>query len=388
MYARSAEPALRRLLGWYPVVVIAGPRQSGKTTLVRACLPEMPYASLEDPDLRGFAAADPRGFLARYPDGAVLDEVQRAPELFSSVQTRVDETGRSGQFVLTGSQQFGLHSGVAQSLAGRAGALTLLPFTIAEVAPHRPALAVEDYLLHGLYPPVHDRRIPPHVWFSDYVATYVERDVRQLTNVRDLAAFHRFVQLCAARSGQLLNLSALAADAGITHPTAQAWIGVLEASHLVMRLMPHHSNLGKRLTKAPKLYFLDVGLAAWLAGVRDVTPLRWGALRGPLFETLVVGELVKHIRNGLMPHSLSFWRTHGGHEVDVLVSGPEGLLAVEVKSGLTVAADAIRPLDALSTLVPGLRRAVVYAGDTGDRRGDVEIVPWWAVGTLLEPTRA
>jgi len=388
MYARSAEAALRRLLAWYPVVAVAGPRQSGKTTLVRACLPHLPYASLEDPDLRGFAAADPRGFLVRYPDGAVLDEVQRAPELFSYLQTRVDETGRPGQFVLTGSQQFGLHSGVAQSLAGRAGALTLLPFTVAEVAPHRPELVVEDYLLQGLYPPVHDRGIPPHVWFSDYVATYVERDVRQLTNVRDLTTFHRFVQLCAARSGQLLNLSALAADAGITHPTAQAWIAVLEASHLVFRLMPHHANFGKRLTKAPKLYFLDVGLAAWLAGVRDVASVRWGALRGPLFETLIVGELVKHVRNGLLPHTLSFWRTHTGHEVDVLVSGPDGALAIEIKAGLTVAPDATRHLDVLAGLVPGLRRAVVYAGDAPDSRGDVAIVPWSAVGTLLGPTPA
>jgi predicted AAA+ superfamily ATPase len=257
--------------------------------------------SLEDPDVRAFAQADPRGFLAQFPSGAVFDEAPRVPDLFSYIQTRVDADPAPGGYVLTGSQQLGIHAGVSQSLAGRAGLLTLYPFTLGELgAAGRPA-SLEATLAAGLFPPVHDRGIPPHLWYAAYVATYVERDVRALTNVRDLATFQRFVHLCGARTGQLLNLSAMAADAGVTHNTALAWIGVLEASHLVIRLQPYHANLGKRLTKAPKLYMLDCGLAAWLAGVRDADQLRSGAMRGPLFETLVVTEFLKHRANRLGP---------------------------------------------------------------------------------------
>lgn len=385
MLNRLAAPRLAELARYYPVVAITGPRQAGKTTLARAAFADKPYVSLEDLDVRGLATIDPRGFLSQFPDGAVLDEAQRAPELFSYLQTRVDADGRMGLFVLTGSQQFGLLEGISQSLAGRVGLLHLLPFSLAEIAPSRPAWALEDWLLNGFYPPLHDREIPPHVWFADYLATYVERDVRRMIQVRDLDAFHRFVLMCAARTGQLLNLSALAADCGITHNTAHAWLGVLEASYIVMRLQPFHRNFGKRLTKTPKLYFLDPGFAAWLAGVRDAAALVTGPMRGPLFETLVVSEFVKRRRNGLRAEELHFWRDAAGNEVDLLVTrGEEVLAAVECKSGRTVAEDWFGPLERFAKLAGGTRRLIVYGGDIDQPRGDAPVYGWRSLGRMLD----
>ncbi|QKS30530.1 MAG: ATP-binding protein [Candidatus Accumulibacter similis] len=385
MIRRLAAPRLIDLAGYYPIVAITGPRQSGKTTLARATFPDKPYASLEDPDVRALAATDPRGFLAQYPDGAVIDEAQRAPDLFSYLQTRVDGDRRTGLFVLTGSQQFGMMERITQSLAGRVGLLHLLPFAFDEVAGVRPTDGLEDWLWRGFYPPLHDRVIPPHVWFSDYLATYVERDVRSLLHVRDLDHFHRFVLMCAARSGQLLNLSALAADCGITHNTAHAWIGVLEASYIVTRLTPFHRNLGKRLTKTPKLYLLDPGLAAWLAGVRGAPELAVGSLRGPLFETWVVSEFLKRRRNGLHPEELHFWRDSAGNEVDLLVTrGEEVVAAIECKSGRTVAGDWFAPLERFVALSGALRRLLIYGGDTDQPRTDVPVFGWRAIGRAID----
>lgn len=379
MIQRSAAVRLRELLDWYPVVTLAGPRQSGKTTLVRTTLPDKPYVSLEDPDARAFATDDPRGFLDQYPDGAVLDEVQRTPELSSWIQTRIDTDGRRGLFVLTGSQQFGLLDRVSQSLAGRVGFLHLLPFSRAELAPSQPDARLEDALWKGGYPPIYDRGVPPHVWFADYMATYVERDVRQLVNVRDLAQFHRFVQLAAGRTGQLLNLSSLAADCGINHNTAAAWISVLEASYLVVRLQPFHKNYGKRLTKAPKLYFLDPGLAAWLCGVREADQLLSGPMRGAIFETFVVSEFIKYRRNRLGGEEHAFWRDSAGHEVDLLVENGDRLTLVEVKSGRTIATDwaaGIARMRRLAGEVPGL---VVYGGTDARTTSNPPIFPWHQV---------
>ena len=339
MIQRSAAGRLRDLLGWYPVVAISGPRQSGKTTLARATLPDKPYVTLEDPDARAFATEDPRGFLDQYPDGAVLDEVQRTPDLASWLQSRVDSDPRTGRFVLTGSQQFGLFDRISQSLAGRVGFLHLLPFSRSELAASQPNIRLEEALWKGGYPPIHDRDVPPHIWYSDYLATYIEREVRQLVNVRDLAQFHRFVLLCAGRTAQLLNLSSLAADCGITHNTAAAWMSVLEASYLVVRVQPFRENFGKRLVKAPKLYFLDAGLAAWLSGVRDPEQLVNGPMRGPIFETFVGSEFIKHKRNYLGEEEHAFWRDSAGHEVDILVERADRRVLVEVKSGRTIASD-------------------------------------------------
>lgn len=384
MIPRLTTPRLLELARYYPVVAITGPRQAGKTTLARATFADKPYVSLEDPDIRALATNDPRGFLSQYPDGAVFDEAQRVPELFSYLQTRVDGDGRMGLFVLTGSQQFGLMEGISQSLAGRVGLLHLLPFAYGEIAASHPSDTLEDWLARGFYPPLHDRGIPPQQWFSDYLATYIERDVRRMIQVRDLDSFHRFVLMCAARTGQLLNLSALAADCGITHNTANAWLGVLEASYLAMRLTPFHRNFGKRLTKTPKLYFLDPGLAAWLAGVRNGSDLVTGSLRGPIFETFVVAEFVKHRRNHLLGEELHFWRDAAGNEIDLLVTrGEQVIAAVECKAGRTVAEDWFAPLARFAALAGEPSTMLIYGGDSDQQRTRSPVYGWRSLGRAL-----
>ena len=324
-------------------MALTGPRQSGKTTLARSLCPDKPYVSLENPDQREFALADPRRFLAQFPEGAVLDEVQRTPALLSWLQQRVDEKQQMGEFVLTGSAQFDLMAGLSQSLAGRVGRIELLPLSGSELGERLPP-SLDATLLKGGYPSLYDRPVDAADWFPNYVATYLERDVRQLVGVRDLAQFQRFVRLCAARSGQLLNLASLGADAGVSAVTARQWLSVLETSYLVTLLRPYHVNLGKRLVKTPKLYFLDVGLLAWLLGIRDHQSMAHHAARGALFETWVVSELIKWRFNAAQPAELYFWRDHIGNEVDVVIETPEGLQALEIKSGQTFASDWIAPL--------------------------------------------
>lgn len=340
MIPRSALATLHRLARGFAVVALTGPRQSGKTTLARAAFPDKPYVSLEDPEQAALAATDGRRFLAAFPDGAVIDEAQRCPELFSWLQGRVDERRRMGEFVLTGSQQFGLLSRIGQSLAGRVGLVHLLPLSQSELAAAgRAPAALETALWRGSYPALYDRELAPADWLANYVATYLERDVRQLLAVRQLGLFQRFLKMCAARCGQLLNLSALAADCGISHVTAREWLTVLEASYIVRLLPPYHRNFGKRPVKTPKLYFLDTGLAAWLLGIREAAALATHAMRGPLFESFVVGEFVKQRCNAGQAAELYFWRDNVGHEVDLLFEAGDRLQAVEIKSGMTFAAD-------------------------------------------------
>ena len=385
MIRRHAETILRELVRSYPVVAITGPRQSGKTTLTRVAFPEKPYVSLEELDQREFAEEDPRGFLARYPEGAILDEVQRCPGLFSYLQGVLDHAGRPGMFLLTGSQQFGLLAGITQTLAGRVALLHLLPFTLTELESGGwAARDLDTVLFMGCYPPVYDRRPSPSGWYANYVQTYVERDVRQMVNVRDLSPFRRFVRLCAARIGQLLNLSGLANDCGITHNTAKAWLSVLEASYIVFLLSPHHRNFNKRLVKTPKLYFYDTGLAAWLLGIREPSQLAIHALRGALFESWVISELLKSRFNRALDANLYFWRDRSGHEVDVLVEQSETLLPLEVKSGRTVTRDSIAGLQhwlALAGDAAGKSR-LVYAGETSHTRSGIEIRSWRDLSSL------
>ena len=340
MIPRHAALTLQRLSKGFPVLAITGPRQSGKTTLARAMFGGKPYVSLENPDEAEFARTDPRRVLGRFQEGAVLDEVQRCPTLLSWLQQIVDERQRMGDFILTGSAQFDLMAGITQSLAGRVGRVELLPLSGGELGSAYLPDALDTLLLQGGYPTLYDRPLSPGDWFSNYVATYLERDVRQLLAVHDLNQFHRFIRMCAARSGQLLNLAALGADCGISAVTAGKWLSVLETSYLVMRLPPYHRNFGKRLVKTPKLYFLDVGLMAWLLGIRTPQSIETHAARGALFETWVGSELIKQRWNAGQAADLYFWRDNVGHEVDVVHETPEGnLQAIEIKSGSTFASD-------------------------------------------------
>lgn len=386
MIKRTSGQTLLRLAQGFPVVAITGPRQSGKTTLAKATFPDKPYLSLEDPDVRALAEIDPRRLLAAYPEGAILDEIQRAPQLFSYLQTHVDANLRPGMFILTGSQQFGLLSGISQSLAGRVGMVQLLPLGIGELADTaRLPDNLDELLFSGGYPALYDRNLLPGDWFAGYITTYVERDVRQLINVRDLSTFQRFLRMCAARSGQLLNLSSLAADCGITHNTAAAWISVLEASYIIHLLRPHYRNFNKRLVKSPKLYFCDVGLAVWLLGIHKPEEMAFHAQRGNLFETLIVSELLKQCWHDGRPSNLYFWRDSKGLEIDLVLEEGEQLLPIEIKSGATIAADFTDNLKKWSQLSdnPQQQSWLIYGGDQRFSSGTTEMIPWSQTGQMF-----
>jgi predicted AAA+ superfamily ATPase len=379
MLFRTASDALQRLARGFPILALTGPRQSGKTTLARACFPDKPYVSLENPDEREFADQDPRRFLARFSEGAVLDEIQRCPGLFSWLQGVVDERKRRGDFILTGSSQFDLIAGVTQSLAGRVGRVELLPLSAKEMSAGGVLPTnLDDVLFAGGYPALYDRELSPGDWFPNYVATYLERDVRQLIAVRDLTQFQRFVRMCAARSGQLLNLTALGADCGISSVTAREWLSVLEASYLVVRLMPYHNNFGKRLVKSPKLYFLDVGLMAWLLGIREAQGIATHAARGALFETWVVSEKIKQRFNAGQPSDLYFWRDNAGREVDLLEETPAGLHAIEIKSGTTFATDWLAGVAKWQSIAgsQSTMPTLIFGGDQTFEREQCQVESW------------
>ena len=380
---RVALVTLQRMARGFPVLAVTGPRQSGKTTLARLAFPQLPYVNLEDPDTRELALADPRRFFARHAQGAILDEVQRAPVLLSYLLGVADASAQMGRFVLTGSQQFGLLDGISQSLAGRVGVLTLLPLSQAELAPQdalglRPTL--EDRLWRGGYPALHaaHRELDPAHWLAAYLLTYVERDVRQLLNVANLMTFQRFLSMCAARSAQLLNLNSLASDCGISQPTARQWLTVLQASHIVALVPPYHRNFGKRLVKAPKLYMLDTGVLCQLLRISAPQDLQVHAARGAVFETWVVSETLKHRHNQGLPPDLHFWRDNHGLEVDLVFEHQGRLHGVECKSGTTYASDWLGPVRRWRQAV-GAEAAdplLVYGGDDSHQRADHAVLSW------------
>ena len=379
MLARDAEKTLILLAKSFPVVAITGPRQAGKTTLANAVFKSKPYVSLENPDEREFAQNDPKRFLARFPNGAVLDEVQRCPSLLSWLQGVVDERGGMGDFVLTGSAQFDLIEGITQTLAGRVGRVELLPLSSRELkAANQLPNSLSQMLIQGGYPALYDRKITTQDWFSNYVATYVERDVRQLISVRNLSQFQTFLKMCASRTGQLINLTSLGADCGISAVTAKQWLSVLETSYIVTLLRPHHSNFGKRLVKTPKLYFLDSGLAAWLMGIRSAETLETHAARGALFESWVVSELYKKRLNAGLPIDLFFWRDNTGNEVDLIVENEKGLQPIEIKSGSTYASDWSQGLKKWQALAKNssLEPAILYGGESNFERESLQVWGW------------
>ncbi|MCY3775135.1 MAG: ATP-binding protein [Candidatus Aminicenantes bacterium] len=385
MIRREITPVLIKLFQQYPFVTLTGPRQSGKTTLCRMAFPQLKYVNLEAPDVREFAESDPRGFLARLGTGAILDEIQRVPDLPSYLQVLADEEGRNSLFVLTGSEQLRISESISQSLAGRTALLRLLPLSLAERKQTGAGNAVDEILCSGFYPRIHDRKLEPRQALGDYFETYVERDVRRIGEIRNLPGFRRFVRLCAGRVGQLVNLASLGADTGVSHTTARHWLALLEASYIVFRLPPFHANIRKRLVKSPKLYFYDVGLASYLIGIEHAGQIATHPLRGALFENAVVVETLKHRFNQGRRSNLSFFRDQRGLECDILYETGDGIGAIEVKAGATIASDYFLALKRVAKVLPRIfNKAVVYGGVNGQFRRDVQVAPLADLPKVLE----
>lgn len=395
MFNRTLSDKLLSLAEKFPVVSITGPRQSGKTTLAKWLFRDRAYVSLEDPNEKEFALSDPRGFLRRFTEGIILDEIQRTPELLSYIQGIVDSEDRPGRFILTGSQQFHLMEKVSQTLAGRTAVVNLLPLSLDELrgqetadpwrldetlsASDIPPFSLQEITFKGFYPRIHDKDLEPQDWLSAYYRTYVERDVRDLANIGNLETFQRFVRLCAARSGQLLNLSSLAVDAGISHTTARSWISILQAGFIIHLLSPHFTNFSKRIVKSPKLYFLDTGLLCYLLRIRNPSELSFHAMRGPIFETFVLAELYKAFSHrGEMP-PLYFWRDRTGHEVDAVIDTGSRLIPIEIKSSETVDRSLFNGLRYyLSLGAPAAQNGVlIHAGEGFYRRESCVVRPWF-----------
>lgn len=378
MIERILAKKMIALASKFPVITLTGPRQSGKTTLVKAVFPHLPYVSLEEPDIRQMALGDPRGFLANFSGGAVLDEVQHTPDLFSYIQSIVD-SDRDAQFILSGSCNFLLLENVSQTLAGRSAILYLLPFSMPEL--DSSGLGFEQYertIFTGQYPRIYDREIAPTDFYPSYIQTFVERDVRSIKNILDLNAFIQFLQLCAGRTGQLLNYTSLASDSGISPNTAKAWLSVLEASYIIYRLRPYHKNFNKRLVKSPKLYFYDTGLACSLLGIRDASQVHTHFLRGALFENLVMNEFIKRAFNRgerLYPY---FWQDSRRREIDCLLTAQGALTPVEIKSGKTISSSYFDNLKYWRRLagMPQSAGYVVYGGDVSLQTSDGFLVSW------------
>jgi len=387
---RTIETVLNTLAGQYPVVTITGPRQSGKTTLCRKVFARKPYANLESPDIRQFAIDDPRGFLAQYPDGAILDEIQRTPDLISYLQPIVDEDQREGLFILTGSQQFEVINTVNQSLTGRTALVKLLPFTTEEIRSAFSVPNIDSLIYHGFYPRIWDKQLNPTQALGDYFETYIERDLRQLIAIKDLNLFQRFIRLCAGRIGQLLNVNSLSNDTGVSHTTARNWLSILEASYIIFFLQPYHRNISKRLVKSSKLYFYDVGLAAFLLGIENEKQISRDPLRGSLFENMVIAEALKYRFNQGKRSNLYFYRDSKGNEVDLLIVNGPDLYPIEIKAGMTITRDYFKGLNHFVKIFPDHTpegSGLVYGGETAQQRTTVTIVPFQHLNRLFGLTK-
>ena len=374
---RKAQKELLSLARQFKSVAVVGPRQSGKTTLVRMTFPDKVYVNLENPDTRSFAIEDPRGFLASFPDGAILDEVQRTPDIFSYLQQLIDDNPEHGRFILTGSNNFLLQENISQSLAGRVGYLFLLPLSLEEIP--NAGLPVNELMIKGFYPALHAGEAKTDVsrYFSNYIRTYIERDVRLIRNITDLYAFERFLRLCAGRIGQLLNMNNLAVETGVDNKTIAAWLSVLEASFVIFRLHPYHNNYNKRIVKMPKLYFYDTGVASALLGIENPDQLALHPFRGALFENMIVVEFLKNKYNRGKSNNLYFWRDSLGREVDLLIDNHDHLLPIEIKSGQTITEDYFKSLSDWLRISGEEKGWVIYAGETKQVRSNgITVVPY------------
>lgn len=377
---RVLKNSVVELLDKYPILAITGPRQSGKTTFLKTLFSTYRYVNLENPDVRKFAETDPNGFLNQYDTYVILDEVQRVPELFSYLQDRVDSSGLMGQYILSGSQNFHLMQSITQSLAGRVAIFRLFPFDHDELK-SADLLDVNQYLsnlIRGYYPALYDRDIPSKMFYSNYIQTYIQRDVTELVNIRDIRSFQNFLSLCATRAGQLLNLNALANECGITQPTAKSWLSALENSFLIFLLHPYHRNFSKRIVKTPKLYFYDTGLLCHLLKINSVEKLQTHPLKGSLFENQMIAEYTKqmHHRNDLQ--DIWFWRDSNGNEIDLLIESTEHTSIVEFKASMTVVPDMFKGLNQFQEFSTwhDLQKIVVYTGKEQQVRKHGRVLPW------------
>ena len=386
MIARHLKDKLIEVSRYFPVITISGPRQSGKTTLIRDAFPDLPYQLLESPDKKALIMSDPRAFLAQFPKGAILDEVQNIPELFSYLQGIVDDNPEK-KFILSGSQNFLLLEKITQTLAGRTGVLKLLPLSLAELKNTKFELKDPfEFILKGGYPRLYNQNIPIEFFYSSYVQTYIERDVRTIINVGDLNTFQIFLSLCAGRVGQILNIDSLASDTGITFNTAKKWLSILEASYIVRLLYTHHKNFNKRLVKSPKLYFFDTGLASYLLRIKNQEQLEIHFQRGALFENFVINELMKYRYNSAQRDDLYYWRDKHGKEIDCIIDRGEKLIPIEIKSGKTYTKDFFKGLNYWNKLSGNNPESsfVVYGGDESQKLPHGNLLAWDGLDEIYE----
>lgn len=379
MIKRKISSKILSFAKQYPVVTINGPRQSGKTTLCKMLFGKKRYFSLEDIDVRNYARSDPRGFLEEGKEkGMVLDEIQRLPELLSYIQTLVDKDNKPGRFIITGSQNFELLKNISQTLAGRTALATLLPFSYDEIYKDRKKINLDRLLFTGFYPRIHDKKLNPTEALSFYVSTYIDRDIRSLLNIKDLSKFELFLKLCASKTGQILNISTLGNDCGITHNTAKNWLSVLEASYVLYFVRPHHKNFRKRLVKSPKLYFTDVGLVSYFLDITDEKHLKAHPLKGALFETFITGEILKSRFNAAKKSNLYYFRDNVGNEIDLILDFGTKTLPVEIKLGKTINSDFFKGLKYYKKLNPknSKKGCLIYGGDSSQKRSDYTVIAY------------
>jgi len=378
MIKREAEKQLKVLAEQFKAVAVVGPRQSGKTTLVKMIFKDKAYVNFENPDTRLFAMDDPRGFLANYPNGAIFDEAQRVPEIFSYLQQILDESDIKGMFIITGSNNFLLQETISQSLAGRVGYLNLLPLTLDEI--NDAVSTIEQRLFKGCYPSLYKENSDPALWHVNYIRTYIERDVRLIKNIVNLITFERFLRLCAGRIGQLLNMQSLAIEIGVDTKTIGSWISVLESSFVVFRMQPYHKNFNKRIVKMPKLYFCDTGLATALLGIQNAQQLELHPFRGSLFENMVIVDFLKRRFNKAQVSNLYFWRDNVGNEIDLLIDKGSELCPIEIKSGQTVTNDYFKGIQFWNKISKQEGGTVIYGGSSIQKRSNnIQVIPYTAL---------